>query len=158
MQTYNKIKLGKIHTSNVELKDLGKSWLAISIAFAIALNGISLNIDFLIAILISALTVGVGFLGHELAHKFIAQKYGIYGEFRANPFMLLIAIAISFLGVVFAAPGGVKITTAGVGKTREGKISAAGPAANLIIAGLFLAFPRTYAINRVCTVRAQYSQ
>lgn len=61
---------------------------------------------------IVAFAVGTGFLLHELAHKFMAQKYGYFAEYEASPTGLLMAIGLSFItngGFVFAAPGAVMI-------------------------------------------------
>jgi len=129
------IKIGKITTSEVEIKDLIKAWLAISIAFAIVMR--SLNLNFYSSFVIAALTVGVGFLLHELGHKFVAQRYGCFAEFRAFDKFLILAIIMSFFGFVFAAPGAVMITGP-VGVRRNGKISVAGPLVNLALALFFL--------------------
>ncbi|MAG78421.1 hypothetical protein CL616_03590 [archaeon] len=129
--------MSKIKFSKIELRDLAKAWLIISIAFAIVLSGGRLGAFFIANVILSALTVGVGFLLHELGHKFLAQKYGCFAEFRANNFMLLIAIITSFFGIVFAAPGAVMIA-GHVGKDRNGKISLAGPGTNFILAIIFI--------------------
>ncbi|MAE42399.1 hypothetical protein CMO93_01395 [Candidatus Woesearchaeota archaeon] len=50
---------------------------------------------------------------------------------------------MSFFGFVFAAPGAVMISGR-VDKTRNGKISAAGPVVNLILAFLFLSISMMY--------------
>ena len=118
-------------TSEKEKKDIIKAWIAISIAFAIALNG--LRSGFSQAFIIAALTVGVGFLLHELAHKLVAQHYGCWAEFRSFDQMLFFAILLSFTGIIFAAPGAVMIS-GHVTNDRNGKISAAGPITNFILA------------------------
>ena len=120
--------------SRQELHDLLIAWIAISFAFANLKDG-----SFMSAFLISAITVGIGFLLHELAHKMVAQHYGAWAEFRASRMMLLLAVAMSFMGVVFAAPGAVIISGRTIGKSRNGKIAAAGPATNFVLAILFLA-------------------
>ncbi|MGI6009793.1 MAG: site-2 protease family protein [Methanomethylophilus sp.] len=77
----------------------------------------------------------LSFVGHELGHKFVAQDLGCWAEFRMYPLGLLICIALSFTGFIFAAPGAVYIE--GVGdKNRYGKISIAGPAVNLVLAAV----------------------
>jgi len=119
-----------------EIRELTVAWLMISVAFAIAMNGLELSNKFFLVVVASALTVGVGFIFHELAHKYMAQKYHCFAEFYYNPFMLVFAILISFLGVVFAAPGAVVISGHTIHKN-YGKISAAGPIANLVISILF---------------------
>jgi len=123
--------------SEREVNDLLKAWLAISLAFAIAINGFSISLKFATSFLISALTVGIGFIFHELSHRFVARNYGCFAEFRSFDNMLVLAIIMSFFGFVFAAPGAVMISGP-VGRTRNGKISAAGPAANLVLALMFL--------------------
>lgn len=132
-----KIHIGNISFSEKELKDIIKAWLAISIAFAIVLTG-GLSFSFFMSFIVSAFTVGVGFISHELGHKILAQRYGAWAEFRAWNQMLLLAILMSFFGFVFAAPGAVMIAGRTIGKSRNGKISAMGPAMNFILALIFL--------------------
>ncbi len=122
--------------SKIEKEHLLKSWLAISFAFAVIIGNV-FSAEFLIYFFISLITVGLGFLLHEMAHKFVAQKYGCWAEFRADDRMLLLAIFSAFLGFVFAAPGAVLISGR-VTKEKNGKISIAGPLANLFLAFLFL--------------------
>lgn len=134
--------------SRREEADLFLAWMAISLSFAIikiAPNGVLgpiKSIDPLVALIyfgISLFTVGIGFILHEMAHKFTAIRYGYWAEFRKDNSMLLIAVALaSLVGFVFAAPGATVIynTSAdGRGLTREqnGKISAAGPVINLLL-------------------------
>lgn len=133
------IKLANISTSETELKDILKAWIAVSVAFAIVLSGSLLSANFYTKFIIASLTVGIGFLFHEMGHKIVAQRYGCFAEFRSFDNMLLLAIAMSFFGFVFAAPGAVMITGR-VSKSKSGKISAAGPVVNLILALAFLAF------------------
>jgi Zn-dependent protease len=62
--------------------------------------------------IIVAFGVGTGFLLHELAHKFTAQRYGYAADYEASPAGLLLAIGLSIItggGFVFAAPGAVMI-------------------------------------------------
>ena len=132
------IKLGNISTSETELKDLLKAWIAVSIAFAIILSGSVFSADFYAKFIIASLTVGVGFLLHELGHKLAAQRYGCFAEFRSFDTMLILAIAMSFFGFIFAAPGAVMISGR-VDKAKNGKISASGPLVNLALASVFLA-------------------
>jgi Zn-dependent protease len=131
-------KFGKFTMSDRELADLIKAWLAISVAFAIVLGGFSISIGFLLKLLAAGFTVGVGFLLHEMGHKIVAQRYGLRAEFVSFDIMLVLAIAMSFFGFVFAAPGAVMIFDR-VKKDEYGKISVMGPIMNLAIALLFLA-------------------
>ena len=124
--------------SNEEIFDIIKAWLAISIAFAILLSKNEIfSPSFFINLLVSGITVGLGFLLHELAHKKLAQKYGCLAEFRAFNIMLVVAILFSFVGFIFAAPGAVFIS-GHVTTSRNGKISLAGPLVNIALAIIFL--------------------
>lgn len=151
---YPTIKIGKINTSKIELIDITKAWLAISLAFALVYSGASLfggnlakilSINFLLVFLISLFTGGLGFLLHELAHKFSAQHYGCTAEFRAFDQMLYLAVGLAALvGFIFAAPGAVMISGM-VTRKENGIISLAGPLTNYVLAmifyGLNFAFP-----------------
>jgi Zn-dependent protease len=126
-----------IHTSQKELVDLAKAWIILGVAFAIVMNGFKFDLMFVIALIISLLTLGVGFLFHELAHKFMAQRYGCFAEFRSFDKMLIFALIFSFFGFIFAAPGAVMIR-GHLTRAQTGRISAAGPGMNLIVSILFL--------------------
>ncbi|MBI2662905.1 hypothetical protein HYX15_00020 [Candidatus Woesearchaeota archaeon] len=119
--------------SRTEIIDLVKAWIAISIAFGIVLRG---EFGFIESFILSGLTVGIGFLLHELAHKIVAQRYKCWAEFRSFDQMLLLAILMSFFGFVFAAPGAVFIR-GNVTTSKNGKISVAGPITNIILAIFF---------------------
>ena len=134
---YKKIKLSFLNTSSKEIHDLFKAWIIISLAFAIAIKGFSLSFSFLLAVIVSSLTVGTAFILHEMGHKIMAQKYGCFAEFRSFDNMLFLALLMSFFGFVFAAPGAVMISGP-IGRRRNGKISAMGPGVNLGLALIFL--------------------
>lgn len=143
--------------TKIEKRDLLIAWIAIALAFTFIFirSGVTPE-TFVLFFVISLVTVGVGFLLHELAHKFTAIKYGYWAEFRKDNQMLLVAIALAALvGVVFAAPGATVIYSRdGRMMTREesGIISIAGPAVNLllcipfflmIVAGVGMGYPYT---------------
>ncbi|GAA5261490.1 zinc metalloprotease [Methanocalculus sp. MC3] len=126
--------------STRERKDLGIAWLALALAFTLALvggfsaTGVHLGTAVLF-FLLSLITVGVGFVLHELAHKFMAMRYGYWAEFQKDNQMLLVAVAIAALvGVVFAAPGATLIYGPTLSKKENGVISVAGPVTNLLLA------------------------
>ncbi len=124
--------------SKLEKEDLFKAWFALSIAFAILINeGFSLSFKFLEGIFLSAFTVGIAFLLHELSHKFVAQKYKCWAEFRANTTMLMLAVLMSFLGFILVAPGAVMISGR-VSKKQNGIISLAGPMMNVFLGVVYL--------------------
>lgn len=137
MHNAQQLKFGKVSTSEKEIKDLLFAWLAISAAFAIAFRNEIPSLDFYSVFIIASLTVGAGFLLHELGHKIVAQRFGCFAEFRSFGHMLLLAIAMSFFGFIFAMPGAVMISGR-INKSRNGKISAAGPLVNLALALFFL--------------------
>lgn len=145
---YKALKIGKIRTSRTELVDILKAWLALSLAFTFIYAGASVingdiqkifSAHFLVIFVISMFTAGLGFLLHELAHKFVAQHYGCAAEFRAWDQLLYLAVALAvFIGFIFAAPGAVMISGM-VTRKENGIISVAGPATNYALAMIFLA-------------------
>lgn len=150
--------LCRLRFSPIERHDLLKSWFVISLAFSLAMGGSAgLDMKFLVLMIVAAVTVGTGFLLHELAHKAVAVHYGLWAEYRAFDNMLLLSLALSLFGFLFAAPGAVFITSRTpdmwhVPPDKNGKISAAGPLVNFALAagfiGLGLALPvlKTFAL------------
>ncbi len=90
--------------SKSELVDLSLSLIALIIAFSIVGGR---KVPGFEVIMVSAIGAGSGFLLHELAHKFVAQKYGYWAEYRANKTGLIFMIVAAFMGILFAAPGAV---------------------------------------------------
>jgi Zn-dependent protease len=129
--------------SEREITDLVKAWVAISIAFGIIIaksQGVSLfSQEFTKFLLVSAFTVGVAFLLHELGHKFVAQRYHFWAEFRSWNSMLIFAIILAIISpIIFVAPGAVMIHGYYMTREKNGIISAAGPLVNLALALLFV--------------------
>jgi Zn-dependent protease len=131
-----------------EEADLFVAWVAISIAFAIifiapgGFLGSGLKVTPLAGVMffiISFFTVGIGFILHEMAHKFSAIHFGFWAEFKKDDIMLLIAVVMAALvGFVFAAPGATVIYSnpasgGGITKRINGIISASGPVTNLLL-------------------------
>lgn len=126
----------QMNFSKIELQNLARAWIIISLAFAILFAGLSFSREFLIVFAISAFTVGLGFILHELGHKFLAQRYGCWAEFRANNTMLGLALIFSFFGFIFAAPGGVVIQGQ-ITKRKHAYIAMMGPIINLVLGIIF---------------------
>ncbi|MBR9676537.1 peptidase M50 [Candidatus Woesearchaeota archaeon] len=124
--------------SQIEIEHLVKAWLAISIAYTILIARTQGLSNIILVFFVSLFTIGAGFLLHELAHKFVAQHYRLWAEFRADMNMLLLAIVISFAGVLFAAPGAVMIGGGHVSRKQNGIISVAGALTNIGLALIFL--------------------
>ena len=111
--------------------------LTIAFSFAMTPGGAIRNpIVALNTIPLAFLAIVTAFFCHEIAHKYMGQKYGYWSEFRMYPQGLLFALFLGvFLGVVFAAPGAVQIFGS-PNREQSGKISAAGPTMNIIIASI----------------------
>ena len=88
-------------------------------------------------ILISLFTVGIGFIGHEMGHKYAAEKFGIPSRFVLWPMGILLLFFSSLMGFIFAAVGAVYIFARRLPKNINGVISLAGPAVNIIFASIF---------------------
>jgi Zn-dependent protease len=133
--------------SRIEITHLIISMVVLTTAFAFALSENSLtyllsrgfNLDLLTyGFLMSFLGITTAFFFHELAHKFTAQRYGLWSEFRMFPSGLLLALFLGvFIGFPFAAPGAVMFM-GGSRSFETGRIAAAGPTANIIIAAITL--------------------
>ena len=136
--------------SQRELRDLAVAWLALGVAFtlllerelvaALDLGGELTSLSpVLVAetLAISLLTVGVGFLLHEIAHKVVAVRFGQVAAFRADYRMLGFAIVGALVGFLFAAPGAV-VHRGRITAKQNGLIALAGPVTNLLLAVVFL--------------------
>jgi Zn-dependent protease len=122
-----------------EIRDLIISMLVIAGAFAFILSG--KNVGFTLFLLpYTLIAAGLGFLLHELAHKFVAIHYGFWAEYQVWPEGLILAIVVSAISnFVFAAPGAVYIHGQYISKEQNGKISISGPLTNIILALFFMA-------------------
>lgn len=112
--------------------------LTIAFAFALVPSGYPLaNMDIALSnIPIAFIAIATAFVCHEIAHKYMGQKYGYWSEFRMFPMGLMLALFLGiFTGIVFAAPGAVRIFGT-PNHEQSGKISMAGPLTNIIIAAI----------------------
>ncbi len=85
---------------------------------------------------ICMLTAGVGFLLHELAHKYVALRYGRPAVFRADYSLLFLTVMSGIIGFLFAAPGAVH-HRGPPDKRIHGLVALAGPVTNLGLLGVF---------------------
>ena len=152
--------MSKYNFSMEEIKHIILATVALAFAFSLILNSdvvfggnlffqgykLSYFTDALIA-------VGLAFTLHELAHKFVAQKKGLWAEFRAWPVGLLLAGGLAVItkgGFVFAAPGATMISnirkspfgfsSRSIDLKDMGIIGIAGPVVNIILTAAFLPF------------------
>lgn len=76
------------------------------------------------------------FMIHEMAHKFVAQHYGMWSEFRMLPYgYFLSAMAILFSIPVFGT--GAVFTSGSTSPDRDAKSTLAGPLSNAVLASIF---------------------
>ena len=121
----------KIKSSKTELLHLAVATLLV-MGVGLSLNGYRYFSWQFIAMFVSA------FLVHELAHKFLAQYYGSWAEFRAYMWGLVIT-AISALPMMpfkFIAPGAVMIGLSD--RSKFGRVALIGPLTNLAMGFSFL--------------------
>jgi Zn-dependent protease len=129
----------KLAFSDTELRDLAVAWLTLSAAFALLFEPIHRGGNvalFVEMVVLSFITVGMGFLLHEVAHKVVAIEFGQTAEFRADYQMLFLAIMGALVGFLFAAPGAV-YHRGQITERENGLIALAGPVTNLLLALLF---------------------
>lgn len=131
--------------SRTEIREIVGAVTLLSVAMTIVLSGGLPGLYgtgpamFLMLLAISAILIVFSFLLHELAHKFVAQKYGARAEFRMYPGGLMLAIVMSLFGFLFAAPGAVYIEGR-ITEEMNGRISMSGPLTNLLLATCAVVF------------------
>ena len=130
-----------------------------ALIIALVVLGVSFSVPYLFQVQTIGLTqylailsltmviVGAGFLGHELAHKFTAERYGCWAEFKLWTYGALMALLFAFVSggrLIFAAPGAVYIASRagflgeGLDKRTNGIVSLIGPVVNIVVAIVFL--------------------
>ena len=129
--------------SQREINDLLISWIVLSGAFALfrrggipGLLGRTGNLAQMPVYIGQMLViVGTAFVLHELSHKYVAQKYGMWAEYQKWDWGLLMALFLSATGFFFiAAPRAVMIMATGwLTPEIEAKTSIAGPVTNITV-------------------------
>ncbi len=134
---------GKPRFSRKEVMDITISVIVLAIAFTILYRNNTSFLNFFeyhlgesmkyigLFGLCLALVV-VSFLFHEFGHKFVAQKHGLWSEFRMWPTGLVLTLITPFLGFLFASPGAVYIA-GNMDQETNGKVSIAGPMVNIVM-------------------------
>jgi Zn-dependent protease len=119
-------------TSLTEIIHLSIAFLVFLLVEGLRFHSIWFTTTILPTLGISALTA---FAIHELAHKFTAQYYGMWAEFRLNPMWagLSLITAIPWVPVKIIATGAVTIYAYRVTVEENGKIALAGPLSNIAL-------------------------
>lgn len=130
-----------------ELLALGIAWAVLGVSFSTRwMFLLGFNLTVLQIFLLTLLIIGTSFLGHELAHKFTAQRYGAWAEFKLWTIGAIMALVFAFIPpgtFVFAAPGAVYIASRSsyigdvMDRKTNGVISLMGPIVNIAAAGIF---------------------
>jgi len=139
--------LDKVHLSTHEISELGIAWV-IS-CFVILVIIIRRDRDFLNELFAQGripnelflflFALGISFFTHELMHKFTAIKYGAKAYFKISQQGLMITLISMIIGFPILAIGAVYWWGEATSSTGiRGRVSAAGPISNLILAGLFI--------------------
>ncbi len=94
--------------------------------------------EFLVFMAPLLVTVGSGFILHEMAHKLVAIYYGAQAKFRMWTQGIVFMLITSMFGFLFAAPGAVYIYSRKITVKQNGIISMAGPILNIILMPFFI--------------------
>lgn len=132
-----------IRFSSKEAKHLaGATLLVVGVALSLGFLSTSFSkgyaVDYVMLSAFTALLI-TSFFVHEMAHKVVAQRQGLWAEFRLT-FMGAVLTLLSTVSPVFKiiSPGAVMV--AGLADRRNvGKISIAGPATNIVISATLFA-------------------
>lgn len=131
--------------SSTEIRDLIiASILVILVAISIFGNSFGIinaitEVGYLLSVGLWWLIVGTiaiflaSFMAHEMAHKFVAQNYGMWSEFR----MTSMGYYLSAMAILFSLPifgTGVVYTSGTTNVEHSGKSNLAGPMINFLIA------------------------
>ena len=139
----NRRPTSKMSFSNYEKEQLKESIGILTIAFTLALSNGLVPVMNEPSILLTELPLApapvmTGFLLHELAHKWMAQQYACWAEYRGNNNGLYFALMMSVFGFLLAAQGAVMVS-GNITNRQHGIIAAVGPLTNIAIA--IVAFP-----------------
>lgn len=140
--------LDKVHLSTQEISELGIAWVISCVVILVII--IRRDRDFLNELFAQGripnelflflFALGISFFTHELMHKFTAIKYGAKAYFKISQQGLMITLISMIIGFPILAIGAVYWWGEATSSTGiRGRVSAAGPISNLILAGLFIA-------------------
>jgi len=126
----------RIRWSRKEVKHLGiAAALVVGIGYSMAIFSFSWS---WLAISAFALAITASFLVHEVAHKVMAQKAGMWAEFRLTTWGAVLTFISVFMPFKMIAPGVMMIGGNTPSAKDMIKISIAGVITNMIFASVFL--------------------
>ena len=140
-------------TSAREILDLGIAVAVLTVVFGMPYGGVMTllgeplgRIEVLFGTALVAVMLSI--FPHELAHKFMAQRYGCWAEFRRSDYFIGISLLFSLFNGFGIAGAGAVMIAGPVTTESNGKISAVGPATNALMGALLfpvaiLAAPHT---------------
>ena len=163
MHHQNQVYISHKATSPREIQDIIIAYVVLTLAFSFIFSGGIWNkqfhSSFLTLLPIAALAVALSFILHELMHKFVAQHYGAWAEFRTWPSGLMITIVSSMLGFLIGLPGATYIFSNSFTRRQNGIVSLAGPLTNVIVFLIFIVIglalapkPQTYLATAIGVV------
>lgn len=117
-----------LYFSRRETGDLAKAWALVTAAFALLLGAQTPT-----SVIAVGVIVGGAVIFHEIAHKYVAQRYGYQARFVSNDGMLLAGVGMALFGFIFLAPGAVH-TRGQLNPRHQAFIAWAGPAVNAVLA------------------------
>jgi len=156
--TYTPPPSAKFGFSSTELRHLTISALLV---MGVGLTWIFFLVELPLEMLVgSALIFTSIFVLHEFAHKFVAQHYGLWAEFRLTMFGAIITLISIISPFKIIAPGAVMIAGS-ASKGVVGKTAIAGPLTNIslgfVFFGLSNLLPKTSALFLVAVFSAAIS-
>lgn len=144
--------------TRVEIRDIIIATISLTLIFSYPNFGM---------ILLVFVSVVVGFILHELAHKFAAMKFNAVAFFKLWPEGILIGLVTMFLPFRFLAPGAVVIYPYKYGRwgyrekhltTNEmGIIASVGPIVNIFFAFVFAAIPGFQLVGQINSLLAVFN-
>ncbi len=149
--TYARPSVPRRRTSSTEIWQIAVAFVVLTLDMSFVLVQFRAAFGATAQSLLSSLSLGIvlvgaasaltGFLGHELAHKAVAQRLGYWAEFRWFPIGLLFSLLLAYtLGFLFAAPGATVVSGMDYSERRGwGRTALAGPASNAGFSVVFYA-------------------
>ena len=110
---------------------VGLSWVIFSDSYG---NG---RADYAMLMLFTTIFTASFFI-HEIAHKTVAQRYGLWAEFRMTQMGAMLTLISILSPIKFISPGAVMVSGY-ADKQKIGRISIAGPMTNIVLSAVFLA-------------------